>query len=578
MRTTMAWCAVVVLGSCILSGTTYAQNTLDRDEWVAPSGDWSDDDNWIDDTGLPSGAPTTDDDRWALVGSGTALVSGSHQTSGLTVSGSGIVEIQPGASLEVALTDGAFSVGQTQISGRGTLRVLGDGSYKGLDASASGIIELSQASTLEFSGDADFLGTLSFESGATVSVEGIATVGGSVLPQLTAAPSFGDVIPFVEAGSVQLANPSLELPDGVELPRGLQANISATNTTASIEFSNFPILQVDRGTQQGKIMNVVGDPIAITGYTIQSGLGLLNPEGFSGFGGAVWDRPDPLNTSLVEFNLTETASVSVDSPLEIGEVYNVGPTAPEDEDVTFLYFTPDGEIREGLVEYTGPANDLVLNVNPDSGEVTIQHLSPFIDPIEVTGYSVISLSDSLKPDEFTSLEDAGESGWLEANPASGFISEVNTLESMIFDNGTVVSLGNIFDNENGTRDLVLQYTTTNDLFTATTEYQSTGDGPPVDPGLEADFDGNGSVDFADFLTLSNQFGQTVEPPGSPPDISGNGLVDFADFLVLSSQFGQSSNAASAVPEPSGLCVIGIGSLFVFSGRRRRESIRQKGGK
>jgi len=106
-----------------------------------------------------------------------------------------------------------------------------------------------------------------------------------------------------------LANPTLVLPDGISVPRGLQANFVANNGNASIEFSNVPVLQVDRATKLGKILNPIGDPIAMTGYTVQSELGLLNAAGFDGFGGANWDRPDPINTSLVEFNLRETASL-----------------------------------------------------------------------------------------------------------------------------------------------------------------------------------------------------------------------------------------------------------------------------
>ena len=49
--------------------------------------------------------------------------------------------------------------------------------------------------------------------------------------------------------------------------------------------------------------------------------------------------------------------------------------------------------------------------------------------------------------------------------------------------------------------------------------------------LVGDIDGNGTVAFADFLILSSQFGQDVDPAGSGADIDGNGNVGFSDFLL-----------------------------------------------
>ncbi len=87
-------------------------------------------------------------------------------------------------------------------------------------------------------------------------------------------------------------------------------------------------------------------------------------------------------------------------------------------------------------------------------------------------------------------------------------------------------------------------------------------------GIQGDIDGNGTVEFADFLALSSTFGDVADPAGSGADIDGNGAVDFADFLILSTNFGQSA-AASSVPEPSGFALLGIASLVGGLLRRRR---------
>lgn len=57
--------------------------------------------------------------------------------------------------------------------------------------------------------------------------------------------------------------------------------------------------------------------------------------------------------------------------------------------------------------------------------------------------------------------------------------------------------------------------------------------------LRSDFDGDGSVGFADFLSFAAAFG-TVSPAH---DLDGNGLVDFGDFLIFVSDF----SSAARVP-------------------------------
>lgn len=85
-------------------------------------------------------------------------------------------------------------------------------------------------------------------------------------------------------------------------------------------------------------------------------------------------------------------------------------------------------------------------------------------------------------------------------------------------------------------------------------------------GIAGDIDGNGTVEFADFLILSGSFGQVVEP-GTLGDIDNDGTVAFADFLILSGNFGEA--AAVAVPEPSGRWLVGVAVLCAGLRRRRR---------
>lgn len=88
------------------------------------------------------------------------------------------------------------------------------------------------------------------------------------------------------------------------------------------------------------------------------------------------------------------------------------------------------------------------------------------------------------------------------------------------------------------------------------------------PNSGGDLDGNGKVEFADFLILSGNFGKAVTDH-SQGDIDCGGTVDFADFLVLSGNFGREIAGAEPVPEPSGLVLFGMTTLLLGCIRRRR---------
>ena len=62
--------------------------------------------------------------------------------------------------------------------------------------------------------------------------------------------------------------------------------------------------------------------------------------------------------------------------------------------------------------------------------------------------------------------------------------------------------------------------------------QATGILTPADP--RTDFNGNGTVDFPDFLEFAQAFGSTE----SKYDLNDNGTVDFADFLTFADSFGK----------------------------------------
>lgn len=56
--------------------------------------------------------------------------------------------------------------------------------------------------------------------------------------------------------------------------------------------------------------------------------------------------------------------------------------------------------------------------------------------------------------------------------------------------------------------------------------------------LAADVNGNGIVDFTDFLVLAGNFGQDVSRGREDGDIDGDGIVSLADFQILARDFGR----------------------------------------
>jgi ELWxxDGT repeat protein len=72
--------------------------------------------------------------------------------------------------------------------------------------------------------------------------------------------------------------------------------------------------------------------------------------------------------------------------------------------------------------------------------------------------------------------------------------------------------------------------------------------------LSGDIDGDGRVQFSDFLILSSNFGIS-NAQFKDGDLDGDGSVQFTDFLILSSNFGQSLAFAShnrGAPQPPNL--------------------------
>ena len=329
-----------------------------------------------------------------------------------------------------------------------------------------------------------------------------------------------------------------------------------------------PTITVDRGSGNVQLSNP--GSFDVTGITIASDSGLLdagqlNLDELAGF-----ENGNSKSTQINALNWTGAASFP--GPKNIGNVFSPGGLLPlNGEDLTLEYTIPgSADTLPGLVNYTGAVNDFVLKVDELTGQASIEHMSPHVGDVELTSYSILSASDGLDPEAWAKIG----GGFSEAGVRPGAIAELNLEGSMTFSNGTKHDLGAIFSGS--TKDLIFEYATPDvDIAVGSVQYVfGAGSGPPscedvaASRAIRGDLDGNNKVEFADFLILSGNFGESgVGYEGGDIDCSGD--VAFADFLVLSGNFGEEVGGAASVPEPASMTLALIWMLCGLTLRRRR---------
>lgn len=131
-------------------------------------------------------------------------------------------------------------------------------------------------------------------------------------------------------------------------------------------------------------------------------------------------------------------------------------------------------------------------------------------------------------------------------------------------------------------DIDRMFEVSRDLSNNSCHFDMTGDGRVWRDDLETlveqagtifgDANMDGEVDFADFLTVSRNYGET-DAGWEMGDFDGDKQVTFGDYLLVSQNFGQVVNsgfaaAAAAIPEPSTAVLLGIAFLPCLALRRR----------
>ncbi|BBO33678.1 endonuclease [Lacipirellula parvula] len=141
---------------------------------------------------------------------------------------------------------------------------------------------------------------------------------------------------------------------------------------------------------------------------------------------------------------------------------------------------------------------------------------------------------------------------LAAGAGYGFTASMNTLAPGAF--SVTYSLNFSDENLSGAASLGAMSLTLSGVVSAA----------PVD---NADFNGDGFVDGADFLSWQRGFGGSASL--ATGDANGDGLVDAADLVIWQTQFGAGGSPLASVPEPTACCLALAAGLAVTAVRRRR---------
>ncbi|HJQ78320.1 MAG TPA: hypothetical protein VJ828_00115 [Lacipirellulaceae bacterium] len=492
-------------------------------------------------------------------------------TGNLAVNGTGTLSVRRGGSLSVqniaTAAQSEVTVGEVGGTGTASLQVTG-GTLGGRTRIVGPNSNLASSGPLTFSPTSVLQPVITGSTHSTITASGPVQAGGAIRPEFSGfSPALGNAWNIVTGGSLS-GEFALDTSLAPVAPRGVDFEVVHTNSTATLRYINKLILQINRGTGAATITNVVGSPITFDAYTITSATGALSGawNSLDDQSISAWEQAD--NTSamrLTEFNPSGTSVVNVGGSLPLGTPFN--PPAPNQfgeavgEDLRFEYGTPAAGaapalIVDGIVEYVGGHNNLVLTIDPATGRAAIQNESPYFD-VAIDAYTIESANGRLRfaDGQWNSLDDQNLSTWEQAdNVNASRVTEFNRAESTpLPGGGTILNLGALVD--------VSGAPLRDDEFSFSFSL--------VGGGVDGDFNNDGIVDAADYVVWRKTIGsQTAYDAwranfGSTGD-TGTGRTLEGIVVLGPLPTGTGLAASASVPEPGTLagCILIVSLIAI----------------
>lgn len=566
--------------SCMIAGGALAALVLPANAQInyvftpTTAADWNDDVNWSDPQGNMFVPSVAFDETAQINDAGSiAQVTDTPPTPiGLTID-AGAVEVASTGALTIVESVNVAGSGGATVNANGRLAVASGGAFSSVNLTVNGQLEMgsnagvSATQSVTFNGGSVFRPQLSGSSFNPISTPNAITLQGGVISlDFSYTPSPSDTWDLFDGGSVVGNTPEVEVNSGLTLDPwqqfAVRTSSGGTNgVVGTLQLEDRIVLSINRANGVGTITNMSSSAIDLDAYVVESGLGSIGVSGFNslsdqGADSGAWGEFGVLaSTSIGELREEGITSLGPGASRAIGTIFD--PTVTElgidYEDLSFSYSNEEFDTIGGVVVYEGNKkfNNLVLNVNPDTGEATLVNESPLT--IELDGYAVKSASGALLPGGWTSLEDQSAAGgdWLEIGSDSGQLGELKAGGSTVLSQGTSFDLGAIFDTS-GEEDLTLEF-----FFSDVDAAPSMGVVSYELPSasIPGDYNNDGSVDAADY---------TVWRDGNSPDSSQAGYQLWRDNYGASSA---PAGAATSAPEPAALLLSAIGALALVARRR-----------
>ena len=569
MRKTRQIFPVLLLAIVVVVCSTRLGRTQENYNWInTGSGNWNNAANWDDPPIGGDSVPFGTFGDTATISAGTALVEAVMPLPGAVfIDGTGMVQVDSGLELE---TDASGSLFNPNANGRigtnvqGVLNLRGSGKVTATAFNLGGVFDYDVTAASNFAvAPASATGTATLGGTLNVDFSGTSFTVGQTLNLFDAESVSGSFNAINVTGNAPAAN------EGFRYAVNRTTTGSTNGVLAQLTAHAALVLNVNRDTGLVSVISPSGNSVDMDGYTLISELGAIAPGSWSTLEGAVsgWDAaPAPTENELGETN--PNGSLAVTSPINLGAIYSAPAftefgVVPSLEDTLVFNYTNSAEgVVQGFVQYEGQPtfNNLVLTIDPTSGEASLNSDSPFA--VELDGYTVESDAGILLTG-FDGLTGNGPAGWDKPNPQVTGVSEVNTDGSTTVSNsiaamnlGTLINPGGMTD-EQLLADLSFNFTLDGDSVETRIGQVVIG---PLPSGIPGDFNGDDIVNGADFLAW--QRGEVSIPP-SPADL--------ADWETNYGVGSLASATVNSVPEPSGVALVASALAGCFAVRRRHAS-------